>query len=323
MTRMKCTLLIYAALAAAILLPDLLPAPLQPLGGATAFAQEVEEAAPEKSSKPDPDKNRTLIDMVQVGGLIMFPIGLCSVWMLALLVELILKLRNPVVCPPESTQTLRDHLGNGDFMAAWQHSSENPSMLCTVMQRALRKLSRGQDAVETEASEALMDVNNVYRTKISYLSVVAGVAPMLGLLGTVSGMIKAFDKMGHEGAIGDPAKLAGDIGEALVTTFSGLLVAIPAMIVFYVMTNRLKKILTYVQEQFTGLMEDLNYNKVPADLVLGGSTVTTAGISAGSAVPHAKPKASSSETVPCPSCSRDVKVGSSACASCGQELDWS
>jgi biopolymer transport protein ExbB len=242
--------------------------------------------------------------------------------MLALLVELILKLRNPVVCPPESTQTLRSHLDNGDFIAAWQHSSENPSVLCTVMQRALRKLPRGQDAVETESAEALMDVNNIYRTKISYLGVVAGVAPMLGLLGTVSGMIKAFDKMGHEGAIGDPAKLAGDIGEALVTTFSGLLVAIPAMIVFYVMTNRLKKILTYVQEQFTGLMEDLDYNEVPDDLVLGNPEQATAGTPVASAAPRAKPKAAPSETVPCPSCNRQVTIGSNTCGGCGQELDW-
>jgi len=322
MTRLKCRLLIYAALAVAMLLPDLLPAPLQTVTGVAAFAQESEEPAPEKTDEAATERSRTLLDMIQVGGLIMIPIFLCSVWMVALLVELILKLRNPVVCPPESAEALRSHLDNGDFIAAWQHSAENPSVLSSVMQRALRKLPRGQDAVETEAAEALMDVNNVYRTKISYLSVVAGVAPMLGLLGTVSGMIKAFDKMGHEGAIGDPAKLAGDIGEALVTTFSGLLVAIPAMIVFYVMTNRLKKILTYVQEQFTGLMEDLNYNEVPEDLVLGGSAPAPAGAHVASGAPKARPKAVSSESVPCPSCNQSVTVGAETCSGCGQELDW-
>ena len=311
MTNSTRKVLIYVAMAIVLLLPQFLPTQWQPgTGAGTAYAQETGKADAEPavaSSAPDV----TVMDMIKVGGLIMIPIFLCSVWMLALLAELILKLRQPVVSPPESMQAMKEHVGDGDFTAAWQHSIQTPSILCTVVQRAFRKLPRGQDAVETEAAEALMDVNNTYKTKISYLGVIAGVAPMLGLRGTVPGMIKAFNKMGHEGAIGDPAKLAGDIGEALVTTFSGLTVAIPAMIIFYVMTNRLKKILTFVQEEFTGLMEDVDYTEVPADLVFeadekaAGRTV---------AVP--------AQIVPCPSCNGKVKVGSKTCGSCGQELQW-
>ena len=194
------------------------------------------------------------------------------------------------------------------------------------MRRALRKLPRGRDSVEDEAGEALMDENNLYKTKISYLGVVAAVSPMLGLLGTISGMIKAFNKMGSEGAIGDPAKLAGDIGEALVTTFSGLLVAIPAMIVFYVMTNRTKKVLTAVQATFTTMMEDVDYDAIPDDLVFDDMSDSPV---AGSAAPFPavsraapKLKAASPTTVPCPSCGTPVEVGAPTCEHCKQELDW-
>jgi len=189
------------------------------------------------------------------------------------------------------------------------------------MRRALKKLPKGQNAVEDAAGEALLDENNVLKTKISYLGVIAGVSPMLGLLGTISGMIKAFNKMGHEGAIGDPAKLAGDIGEALVTTFAGLLVAIPAMIVFYIMTNRSKKILTLVQERFTELMEDVAYDQVPDDLVLEPAHAFAAATVA-AAAPAPSPRAAGRGSISCPTCSKPVAVGAPTCPDCGQELDW-
>ena len=73
---------------------------------------------------------------------------------------------------------------------------------------------------------------------INYLNVVAAVAPMIGLLGTVSGMISAFQTIGQVG-MGDPSALAGDIGEALVTTATGLTIGIPAMIAYFILRNRL------------------------------------------------------------------------------------
>ena len=73
---------------------------------------------------------------------------------------------------------------------------------------------------------------------INYLNVVAAVAPMIGLLGTVSGMISAFQTIGQVG-MGDPSALAEDIGEALITTATGLTIGIPAMIAYFVFRNRL------------------------------------------------------------------------------------
>jgi len=78
---------------------------------------------------------------------------------------------------------------------------------------------------------------------INYLSIIGGTAPMLGLLGTVSGMIKAFSVI-SQGGMGDPGKLAGSIGEALITTATGLVIAIPAMMAYFVFKNNFIKTLS-------------------------------------------------------------------------------
>ena len=118
MTNSTRKVLIYVAMAIVLLLPQFLPTQWQPgTGAGTAYAQETGKADAEPavaSSAPDV----TVMDMIKVGGLIMIPIFLCSVWMLALLAELILKLRQPVVSPPESMQAMKEHVGDGDFTAA-------------------------------------------------------------------------------------------------------------------------------------------------------------------------------------------------------------
>ncbi|MGA1530927.1 MAG: MotA/TolQ/ExbB proton channel family protein [Kiritimatiellia bacterium] len=229
----------------------------------TVMAQEEAGAA---AAPAKPGRLTTLWDSIQTGGVTMIPIGFFSIWMMSLVVELILKLRSKITCPPDAVQSLQTTLGEHDYLSAMKIARETPSVLTRILERALLKLNKGEEAVEQNAGEALMDENNEFRSKISYLGVIAAVAPMMGLLGTVSGMIKAFDKMGNEGAIGDPAALAGDIGEALITTYAGLTVAIPSMIAFYLMGNRLKKAMTNVQRVYTSLMDDTPYDKIPADL---------------------------------------------------------
>ena len=92
------------------------------------------------------------------------------------------------------------------------------------------------EAVEEMGNEQLV----TFMKSINYLSIIGGTAPMLGLLGTVSGMIKSFSII-SQGGMGDPSKLAGSIGEALVTTATGLVIAIPAMIAYFVFKNNFIK----------------------------------------------------------------------------------
>jgi biopolymer transport protein ExbB len=95
---------------------------------------------------------------------------------------------------------------------------------------------------------------------INFLSIIGGTAPMLGLLGTVSGMIKAFALIA-QGNMGDPAKLAGAIGEALITTATGLVIAIPAMISYFLFKNNFIKTMSTMGRMVGHYMNIYRYAK--------------------------------------------------------------
>ena len=99
------------------------------------------------------------------------------------------------------------------------------------------------------------------QTYISYLSVIGVCAPMVGLLGTVTGMIKAFATLGSSG-IGDPSSLSNAIGEVLVATASGLFIAIPAFGSYYFLRNRAAKVLHDIQDTMAGLLRKMPYEKL-------------------------------------------------------------
>ena len=99
------------------------------------------------------------------------------------------------------------------------------------------------------------------QTSISYLSVIGVCTPMIGLLGTVTGMIKAFAVLGSSG-IGDPSSLSAAIGEVLVATAAGLFIAIPAFGAYYFLRNRAAKVLHDIQDTMAGLLRKMPYDKL-------------------------------------------------------------
>ena len=103
--------------------------------------------------------------------------------------------------------------------------------------------------------------NSSMQTYISYLSVIGVCAPMLGLTGTVTGMIKAFERLGSAG-IGDPSGLSAAIGEVLVATASGLFIAIPAFTAFYFLRNRAAKALHDIQDTMNSLLRKMPYEQL-------------------------------------------------------------
>ena len=112
--------------------------------------------------------------------------------------------------------------------------------MTNVLTAGLQRISGGVldvDSMEKAMEEASVEETTAGMKPISYLSIVAQTAPMLGLLGTVSGMIKAFQKIGL-GGMGDPERLAADIGEAMVTTATGLIIGIPAMFFYFFLKSR-------------------------------------------------------------------------------------
>jgi len=185
-------------------------------------------------------QSTTLFGLIKQGGWTMFPLGALSVAMIALAIYGFINVREDKMLRLELVPSLQEALGRLDINAASNICRGTPSMLTNVLNAGLARTTEG--LVDVESMEKAMEEASVEEMAagikpINYLSIIAQIGPMLGLLGTVSGMIKAFQKIGL-GGMGDPEMLAADIGEAMVTTATGLLIGIPAMFLYFYLKSR-------------------------------------------------------------------------------------
>lgn len=180
---------------------------------------------------------KTILDLWKVGGPIMWPIGLCSVAGAGLAVYCALQYRIEKMARLDVQDQLRKAIGQLDFKAAQALCASAPCMLTSILASGLARVSSSRSEADASSFEKAMEEASVeevteWQKPLGHLSLVAQIAPMLGLLGTVTGMIGAFDKIGM-GAMGSPEKLAANIGEAMLTTAAGLIVAIPCMFAYF------------------------------------------------------------------------------------------
>jgi biopolymer transport protein ExbB len=198
-----------------------------------ALAQDAAPSAPAVSVAANPamppETTMTLWQLWTVGGWCMWPLGITNIASLAFIVYGFLLIPG-----------IQESLTHLRIEEATKVCVENPSMMTNVLHAGLQRISGG--VLDVPAMEKAMEEASVEETQaglrmINYISVSAQIAPMLGLLGTVSGMIKAFQKIG-QGAMGKPELLANDIGEALITTAYGLIIGIPAMVFYFYLKSR-------------------------------------------------------------------------------------
>jgi biopolymer transport protein ExbB len=157
----------------------------------------------------DTVRAKSLLETIKEGGWVMIPIGLCSIATLYLIGDGILRTAPKRVAPPEHEQKVKELFRNGDYIAAYKYCKENPSPLTNVLRVGIGLLGDGKQVAEEGMLAELAKENSSMQTYISYLSVIGVCAPMIGLLGTVTGMFKAFAKLGSSG-IGDPSGLSAD-----------------------------------------------------------------------------------------------------------------
>lgn len=185
----------------------------------------------------------TLGQMWKQGGWAMWPLAAFSSAMLYFIIRNIMLLRQSVLLRPDLKPEIEEKLTLGDLTGARTICQENPSLMTLVLDAGLERLMEN-DSDPAHVAEAVEEAGNeqmvTFMKPINYLSIIGGTAPMLGLLGTVSGMIKAFQTIAA-GGMGKPELLAGNIGEALITTAAGLIIAIPAMICYFVFKNNFIK----------------------------------------------------------------------------------
>ena len=202
--------------------------------------------------------SKTMLEVWNEGGLVMYPLGFCSIMLVWLSVDVLMRTAPKTMARPAYMAQLQDLFRAGDYVGAYQFAKNNPSTATDVARITLSYIGDGQEATEYALLDSLGKVNAGIQTRINYLSVIGVCTPMIGLVGTVIGMMKAFANMGSSG-IGDPSGLAKSIGEVLIATASGLFIAIPAFIMFYLLRNRLQVSMHLVQEELTALFRKMPY----------------------------------------------------------------
>ena len=202
-------------------------------------------------------KKQTLIDVYKEGGWVMHLLLACSIAMVWLIIDISLRTTRKRMTPPSDVASARQAFLAGDYVGAYQAMKAGTSPFCEVVRGALGSVGHGKDATEEAIYVTVEKINSTLQTRINYLSVIGVCAPMIGLLGTVGGMKGAFGALGTTGA--DVGGLAAHIGEVLVATATGLLVAIPAIGAFYFLRNKLQGAVHNLQDETERLFRNAPY----------------------------------------------------------------
>lgn len=233
-------ILILALTSAVAVAQDGLPPPAP-----TPLPAEV-AAAPAAAEQMIPTRN--LLGLLRDGGPLMIPIVGSSVVLLVFVFERLIMLRRPRVIPRPFVKRFLEQLGAGqlDRETALELCVENKSPVAEVFAAAVKKWGRPAVEVEQAIIDAGERVTHGLKKYLRLFNGISTLSPLLGLLGTVTGMIAAFNVLAQASAMGRPEMLAAGISEALITTAAGLMVAIPALSAYLYFVGRVDRLIVEI-----------------------------------------------------------------------------
>jgi len=201
-----------------------------------------------------------LYELVQAGGWLMMPILLCSVISAAICVERFWTLRSEQVAPRNLLAQVWTWIKNNEMDNRKLRELRNGSPLGLILAAGITSHRRGREMMKESIEEVANHVVHELERYLNTLGTVAAITPLLGLLGTVIGMIKVFTAIRLEGT-GNAAVLAGGISEALITTAAGLTVAIPSLFFYRFFQRRVDELVIYMEQEALKLVEVLNADR--------------------------------------------------------------
>lgn len=227
--------------------------------GQTAATEAVLDATGAESAIFEgADTGMTLYDLLAAGGWIMVVLGLLSILALALVIYYSIALTEKKILPADIVTQIRHFVREGRYEDVARVCRRSKGMFSKIILAGLARgasdpasVSSTMEAVGRRESESLM-------RQVRYLSDIAQVAPMLGLLGTVLGMIEAFNFIAFDISAVKPVALASAVAKALVTTAAGLIVAIPCMGFFFYFRGRLQSLIVRVEEVAVEVAEKIS-----------------------------------------------------------------
>ena len=208
---------------------------------------------------------KNLWETFLAGGILMWPILAASIIGLAFIFERAVSLRQRVVVPPGDGKAVVDAARTAGVADAERVCAGKPSALSRVLAAGLAVADRSREEVETAMQEAGEREQWQMDRFVRPLSIVSSVAPLLGLLGTVQGMIMAFDVVAQKGAMGDPRQLAAGVATALLTTFAGLAVAIPCYCFYHYYRDKTDRMIVEIEDSASHLVDALKGSTKNAD----------------------------------------------------------
>ena len=179
---------------------------------------------------------------------------LVSFILVALIMMNMLQVRRDILLPSQFVEEFEQKLNAKDFQGAYEFARADESFVGRVLAAGMGRLSRGYPEAVEGMQEAGEDENMSLEHRLSYVALIGSVAPMMGLMGTVQGMISSFDKIALSPTSPKPSELADGISTALVTTLIGLLLAIPAMVFHSILKNRNQRLVLEIGMVSEGLM---------------------------------------------------------------------
>lgn len=227
-----------------------------------AVIAAAQEASPSPAAPPPPAVvEKSLLDLFLAGGALMWPILACSIGTIAVGVYCFLQINQKKMMPKTQEAAVSQYMQQRDPNSAYQLCQSQPNVFANTMCAALLKVNFDRDlankaSMEQAAGETLMQEEQRLMIWINYLNIFATIGPMLGLLGTVTGMIQSFDQLAAGRS--EPSDLAGGIGEAMITTAGGLFVGIPAMFLFFYFRNLLQVAIGNIQKSVTFMIDVLS-----------------------------------------------------------------
>ncbi len=209
-----------------------------------------EEAAPEQTAALDDTaadegllhEKMTMFQLIEKGGVVGGLIILLSCIALGLVIDYALAIRRSKLAPAEDVAAFRELVEKRDFTRIKEAATTKPTFLSDVLVAGLDELNLGYPAMIKAMEDTAEAQTARMARRIEHLNVIGNISPMMGLLGTVIGMLRCFNEISQVSGSIDPKLLAAGIFEALVTTCLGLIVAIPTLYFYAIFRNRLDEL---------------------------------------------------------------------------------
>lgn len=207
------------------------------------------------TAAPATEETLSLWDLALKGGPIMIPIALCSVIAVYIIVERYFAIRKSSKDDPNFMNNIRDFISNGNIDAARSLCRNTDSPIARMIEKGIARIGKPLNDIE----KAIENIGNIEVVKmekgLSLLATVAGAAPMLGFLGTVTGMITAFYNMSKAGKTIEIGLLSGGMYEAMVTTVAGLIVGIFSLVAYNLLSAMVQKVVFKMENSSIEFMD--------------------------------------------------------------------